>query len=307
MKPLVPGRRIGHYRLESLVGKGGMGLVYVAQDTRLRRLVAIKVLAPDRLDRASRDRLRTEALALSSLNHPNVASVYDFGCAAGVDYLVMEYVPGATLDELVRNGPLSSERVAQLGVQLARGLAAAHAADVIHRDIKPGNVRVTPEALVKILDFGVAVSPAATVCSKTTVVGTGALRALAGTLQYMAPERLRGAAADARTDIFSAGLVLYEMACGRLPFVDDQPIRLIESILHARMPAPRQLNPAIDPALELVILRALSADPARRYARASELAAALEPLERRQSSPPPRQPAMKKLTKWVGHLAGSLI
>ena len=229
MDPLVVGTTFARYRLEAVIGKGGMGVVYLAQDIRLYRPVALKVLSPDRIDRECRDRLRAEALALSSFSHPNVATVYDFGCEAGIDYLVMEYVPGATIDELLQDGPFAGPRAAALGAQLARGLAAAHAADVIHRDIKPGNLRVTPEGLLKILDFGVAVSPAALLVSNTTATAIGQLRAAAGTLRYMAPERLRGTMADVRTDIFSAGLVLFEMACGHPPFAGEQPIKVMES------------------------------------------------------------------------------
>jgi serine/threonine protein kinase len=305
MERLAVGQRFVHYRLDAVLGKGGMGVVYLAQDVRLRRPVAVKVLAPDHLDREYRDRLRAEALALSSFSHPNVAAVYDFGCDTGIDYLVMEYVPGGTLDELLKDGPLPNARVAALGAQLARGLAAAHAADVIHRDIKPGNLRVTPEGRLKILDFGIAVSPAARLVSKTTATAIGTLRAVAGTLRYMAPERLRGTMADVRTDIFSAGLVLYEMACGHPPFAGDQPIRLLESILYGRAPRPREMNPAIDRALEKVIVRAVNPDPARRYRTAEELALALEALPPHRSRS--RRPSVKALTKWVGRFADAFL
>lgn len=278
MEPLTLGSTLAHYRLESVLGKGGMGVVYLAQDQRLHRPVAVKVLAADRLDSRSRDRLRAEGLVLSSLSHPNVATIFDFGREGHVDYLVMEFVPGTTLDALLAGGPLRSDRVAALGMQLARGLAAAHAADVIHRDIKPGNVRVTPDGLLKILDFGVATSPAIPAWSDTTRSGARVFQALAGTCRYMAPERLRGGAADARSDIFSAGVVLYEMACARAPFTDDHPIRLIEAILNGRFPRPRSVNPELDPSIEVVIMRALMPEPAARYRNAGELAAALEPL-----------------------------
>jgi serine/threonine protein kinase len=278
MQPLTLGGILAHYRLESILGKGGMGVVYLAQDTQLQRRVALKVLAPDRLDDQSRDRLRREALILSSLSHPNVATVFDFGCERDIDFLVMEFVPGVTMDALLLAAPFATERVAALGSQLAQGLAAAHAADVVHRDIKPGNLRVTPEGFLKILDFGVATSPATPDSSEATETGVRCLGALAGTLRYMAPERLRGAAADARSDVFAAGVVLYEMACGRAPFADPHPIRLIESILNGQCSRPRKVNPEIDPAVEVVILRALNPDPVLRYRNGMELAAALEPL-----------------------------
>jgi serine/threonine-protein kinase len=278
MAPLEIGRTLAQYRIECVLGTGGMGVVYQARDTRLQRRVALKVLAPDRLDDRSRERLRAEALMLSSVSHTNVATVFDFGCERGIDYLVMECVPGKTLDELLRDAPFATDRVVALGAQLAQGLAAAHASSVVHRDIKPGNLRVTPEGLLKILDFGVATSPTAPDSTDTTETGVRCLRALAGTMRYMAPERLRGAAADARSDVFAAGVVLYEMACGRPPFDDAQPIRLIESILNGRCPRPSKVNPQVERGLEVVILRALSCDPAARYRNAMELAAALEPL-----------------------------
>jgi serine/threonine protein kinase len=278
MEALLLGSTLGHYRLDAVLGSGGMSVVFLARDLRLSRPVAVKVLSADRLDRRSRDRLRAEGLVLSRLNHPNVATLYDFGQEGAIDYLVMEFVPGTTLDGLLAAGPLSNERVAALGAQLARGLAAAHAADVVHRDIKPGNVRVTPEGLVKILDFGIATSPDMPVWTDTTRSGVRLFQALAGTCRYMAPERLRGGAADARSDIFSVGVVLYEMACARAPFAEEHPIRLIEAILAGRSPRPRSVNPELDPSLEMVILRALASDPGSRYRDAGELAAALEPL-----------------------------
>jgi serine/threonine-protein kinase len=254
-----------------------MGVVFLGRDTRLCRPVAIQVLPSDRLDERHRDRLRQEALTLSSLSHPNIASVFDFGSHGELDYLVMEYVPGVTLDVLLRGGPLDWTEAARLGAQLARGLAAAHAAGVVHRDIKPGNLRVTPDGLLKILDFGVAAHTAGGPRRDTTatVVDAGPV---AGTLQYMAPERLRGEGSDPCADIFSAGTVLYEMACGRPPFTDTHPVRLIEAILNGQVPLPSQVYPNVHPGLERIIIRALEPLPARRFASALDLARALEAL-----------------------------
>jgi len=276
MEAASVGCAFAHYRLDAPLGTGGMGVVFLGRDTRSCRPVAIKVLPPDRLDDCCRRRLREEALLLSSLNHPNVASVFDFGSEGEIDYLVMEYVPGVTLDLLLRRGPLDCDEVARLGAQLARGLAAAHAAGVVHRDIKPGNLRVTPEGLLKILDFGIATLAAGSPDASTTTGDT--TRSLAGTIQYMAPERLRGHAVDPRADIFSAGAVLYEMACGRAPFNDTRPVRLIAAILNGDVPLPSQVHPPVHPALERIIIRALEPQPARRFARATDLAAALEAL-----------------------------
>ena len=249
MEDASVGCAFAHYRLDAPLGTGGMGVVFLGRDTRLRRPVAIKVLPSDRLDERCKRRLREEALLLSSLSHPNVASVFDFGSKGEIDYLVMEYVPGTTLDVLLRGGPLEWNEVARLGAQLARGLAAAHAAGVVHRDIKPGNLRVTPEGLLKILDFGIA---------------TFAANGREGP--------------DPRADIFSAGAVLYEMACGRAPFNDAHPVRLIEAILNGDVPLPSQLRPQLHPALERIIIRALEPQPARRFMRAADLAEALEAL-----------------------------
>src|SRR5688572_2922193 len=306
MKPLEIGQSLAQYRIESVLGTGGMGVVYQARDTRLQRRVALKVLAPDRLDERSRERLRAEALMLSSVSHTNVATVFDFGCEQGIDYLVMEFVPGRTLDELLRDAPFPTGRVVSLGAQLAQGLAAAHASAVVHRDIKPGNLRVTSEGLLKILDFGVATSPAAPDSTDTTETGVRCLRALAGTMRYMAPERLRGAAADARSDVFAAGVVLYEMACGRPPFDDPQPIRLIESILNGRCPRPSKVNPQAEAGLEVVILRALSCDPGVRYRNAMELAAALEPLAAARPRRAVTVHSMAAVRRCVSRVAGAL-
>jgi len=252
------GCAFAHYRLDAPLGTGGMGVVFLGRDTRLCRPVAIKVLPSDRLDERRKLRLREEARLLSSFNHPNIASVFDFGSQGEIDYLVMEYVPGVTLDMLLRRGPLDSGEVARLGAQLAHGLAAAHAAGVVHRDIKPANLRVTPDG--------------------KTATTVDPVPGLAGTIQYMAPERLRGDSPDPRADIFSAGAVLYEMACGRAPFTDTQPVRLIEAILNGDVPLPSQVHPRVNPALERIIVHALEPQPSRRYTNATELAEALEAL-----------------------------
>jgi eukaryotic-like serine/threonine-protein kinase len=260
-----------------------MGVVFLARDTRLCRPVAIKVLPADRLDERCKRRLREEALVLSSLSHPNIASVFDFGSRGEIDYLVMEYVPGVALDMLLRRGPLEWNEVARLGAQLARGLAAAHAAGVVHRDIKPGNLRVTPDGLLKILDFGIATFARGGPDAVTTTAVDNSN--LTGTIQYMAPERLRGDCLDPRADIFSAGAVLYEMACGRAPYNDTHPVRLIEAILNGDVPLPSQVHPHVHPALERIIIRALEPQPARRFTRAADLAEALESLITDRQSP----------------------
>jgi len=275
-----------------------MGVVFLGRDTRLSRPVAIKVLSSDRLDDRCKRRLREEARRLSGLSHPNIASVFDFGSEGEIDYLVMEYVPGVTLDVLLRRGPLEWTEVARLGSHLARGLAAAHAAGVVHRDIKPGNVRITPEGLLKILDFGIAAF-ATNAPDATTTSTVDPAPGLTGTIQYMAPERLRGDSPDPRADIFSAGAVLYEMACGRAPFDDAQPVRLTEAILNGDVPLPSQVYPEVHPALERIIVHALEPQPERRFASATELACALEALlGPARSQPSPVSSAMR----WAGRM-----
>jgi len=281
--PLVSHRSsFGRYRLDTVLGRGTMGTVYLGYDKELRRLVAVKVLPADRMDASSRARFRQEALVLSRLNHPNIATMFEYGRDEGADYLAMEHVQGKTVQEMIAAAPLSSAEAASLGAQLARGLAAAHAAGIVHRDIKPPNLCVTPEGLLKILDFGVAVPPPASSLD-LTLSGGGYLPTLAGTLQYMAPEHVRGARADPRSDLFSAGVVLYEMACGRLA------PRPLSEILSGKMRPPREVAPRLDRALERIILRAIESDPERRYQDARELAADLDnmgpPLGLRDAGP----------------------
>jgi serine/threonine protein kinase len=297
------GCSLGHYRLERPLGYGGTGLVFLATDTRRHCDVAIKLSPSDRLDRRARQRLRDEALTLALLTHPNVAAVLDFGSHGDIDYLVMEYVPGATLDVLLKQGPVDGPTVASLGAQLGRGLEAAHACGIIHRDIKPGNVRVTPDGTLKILDFSDASYPASRSATGSRL--SDSTPGIVGTLQYMPPERLRGVPAGPRADIFSAGAVLYEMACGRPPYSDPHPVRLIESILCGCPPRPSAITPRIDRGLESVILRALDPDPDRRFARAIDLAGALEALPRKKLMARCKSPT--PLNRWVTRLASSFM
>ena len=276
-----PGQILGHFRLIEAIGAGGMGIVYRARDERLERDVAVKVLNAKTLgDPTARARFRREALILSRLNHPNVEAVYDFYSEQGLDYLVLEYVPGASLDDRLHQGPLPEKEVVSLGVQLARGLAAAHARGVLHRDLKPGNLRVTPEHVLKILDFGLAQLFEALDEKRLTEAETVTVEALsfAGTPPYMAPEQLEQKEPDVRTDIYSAGVVLYEMATGSRPF-PQQGLMLWEAILHSLPPAPRSVNKDISPELEAIILKCLEKDPNVRYQSAGELLGDLAELE----------------------------
>jgi len=264
------GSQLGRYRIEEQLGAGGMGVVYRAYDSRLQRDVALKVL-PERsvTDEATRKRFRREALALSRLNHPNIATVHDFDSHGSIDFLVMELIPGAT-PAATRSG-LPEAEVLKLGVQLAHGLAAAHSAGVLHRDLKPANLKVTPDGRLKILDFGLAQlqQPLGTAADTETAPANGVL---VGTLPYMAPEQIEGGQVDERTDVYGAGAVLYELLTGRRPFGDASSARLVHSILHEEPPPPRSVNDAISTGVEQIVLKAMDKNPDRRYQSAKELA-----------------------------------
>jgi TolB-like protein/tetratricopeptide (TPR) repeat protein len=272
------GRGLGQYRILEQIGEGGMGVVYRARDERLERDVAIKVLPQGMLaDNAARRRFRREALALSKLNHPNIATIHDFANHEGIDFLVMEYIEGMGLREKLAGGALPERELLHLGVHLADALAVAHEHGIVHRDLKPGNLRVTPDGRLKILDFGLAQS---VLCeSDTTSTETpGDQQRLAGTLPYMAPEQLRGELADHRSDIYAAGVVLYEMAAGRHPFPDAHGARLISAILNQAPVPPSARNPQLAAAIDGAILKAMDKDPALRYQSAGELAVDLRRL-----------------------------
>lgn len=263
---------LSHYRLLEQIGAGGMGVVYRAHDERLDRDVALKVLSPGTLvELSARKRFQKEALTLSKLNHPNVATVHDFDTQDGVDFLVEEFIEGLPLDAMLVSGPLSEKEIISLGSQLAEGLAAAHEQGIIHRDLKPSNVRITPDARLKILDFGLAMIFRRETSPTAVTESLSEIKAGAGTLPYMAPEQLLGRKLDARTDIWAAGCVLYEMATGRRPFAGAGPA-LTEEILHGTPAAISKLNPEISAALAGLIQKCLDRDPEKRYQSAREIA-----------------------------------
>jgi Tol biopolymer transport system component len=279
--PLEPGQTVGRYRVVEMIGAGGMGVVYRAHDERLGRDLAIKVLAPGLLDdEAARKRFRHEARVLSRLNHPAIQTIHDFDSIDGHDLLVSEFVRGVSLDTRVAAGPLPEKEVVRIGEQLAQGLAAAHAAGVLHRDLKPANLRVTPDGLLKILDFGLAtLSPHAVLSISRTMTLAEAPGTVGGTLPYMAPEQLLDNRPDERSDLYSAGCVLYELTTGRRPFAEKVAPRLIENILHDVPTPPRQVNDRISAELERITLKCLEKDPELRYQSAKELLADLKRLE----------------------------
>jgi tetratricopeptide (TPR) repeat protein/TolB-like protein len=270
------GQRLSHYRIVEKIGAGGMGVVYRAHDEQLDRDVAIKVLPRGSLaEESARKRFRTEALSLARLNHPNIATVHEFGSQDGIDFLVTEYIAGLTLDAKLAAGALPSADVFRLGLQLAQGLAAAHQQGIVHRDLKPGNLRLTTDGRLKILDFGLAqFMPQASELGLTATLTQS--QEITGTLPYMAPEQLRGDAADARSDVWSAGAVLHEMATGRRPFVQTNSPLLINAILNQTPGLASEINPTVPPGLDEVIRKALAKDPTQRYQTAGELAVGLE-------------------------------
>lgn len=266
---LTPGYVLGHFRLIEEIGAGGMGIVYRAWDTRLEREVAVKVLNPKTpIDGSARKRFRREALMLSKLNHPNVESVYDFHTENGVDYLVLEYVPGMSLDDRIESGPLTEKEVLAIATQLASGLAAAHEQRIIHRDLKPGNMRLTPQNTLKILDFGLAelFAPGEETITQTVTVQSP----MAGTPAYLSPEQIEGQEPDVRSDIYSAGVVLYQLITGTLPYPKRGP-SLRNAIVNTLPPPPSSRNKKISGPFESVILKCLEKDPELRYQSANEL------------------------------------
>lgn len=273
------GQTLSHYRIVEKIGAGGMGVVYRAHDEQLDRDVAVKVLPAGRLtDKVARKQFRKEALALARLNHPNIETVHEFGTQDGVDFLVMENIRGELLSDKLTEGVLPEQEAVRLGIQLAEGLAAAHEQGVVHRDLKPGNLMITPDGRVKILDFGLAKLLHPELPSDMTRSITVETGSVSGTVPYMAPEQLRGFETDARSDIYASGAVLYEMATGQRAFPEEQSALLIDAILNQTPAPPSTRNPCVTPALESVILKALEKEPSRRYQSAREFHGALEGL-----------------------------
>jgi len=263
----------GRYQLGSLLGVGGMARVYLASDRVLERQVAVKVLSPsDAQDPVFVERFRREARAAARLSHPNIVAVFDSGSDADQPYLVMEYVPGQSLAQLLhRQGRLVPRRAVELAIQLCAALAAAHAQGLVHRDIKPANVLVGEDGQVKVADFGIVKASAA-----TTLTGTGAVL---GTAAYLSPEQAQGGPVDARSDLYGLGCVLYELLCGSPPFgsgADRPPVAIATRHVSEPPEPPSARNPQVDPASEVVVLTALAKDPAQRYQSAVELQDALE-------------------------------
>jgi serine/threonine protein kinase/Flp pilus assembly protein TadD len=272
------GQTLGHYRIFDKIGEGGMGVVYRAHDEQLDRDVAIKILPAGSLgDESARKRFRKEAFALARLNHPNIETVYEFDTQGEVDFLVLECLTGTTLAERIRRGPLTEKEVALLSAQVAEALQEAHERGIVHRDLKPKNIVVTPKGQAKVLDFGLAkfLEPESKLSTTNTLSSTAVA---AGTLPYMSPEQLRIESADARSDIYAMGVVLYEMITGKLPFTGKVGSALIEDILHKPPLQPSYLRADISTRLEEIILKCLEKDAGNRYQSAKELTVDLRRL-----------------------------
>src|SRR5579864_6154286 len=276
--PILPGRRLGPYEILSAIGAGGMGEVYKARDTRLDRIVAIKVLPAHLADRAElRERFEREAKTIASLNHPHICTLYDTGHQDDIDFLVMEYLEGETLAQRLAKGALPIQQVLQYAIEISDALDKAHRKGVTHRDLKPGNIMLTKSG-TKLLDFGLAkltqeVAPAIPDSQlptmKSAITGEGTIL---GTLQYMAPEQVEAKEVDARTDIFAFGALVYEMATGKKAFEGKSSASVMAKILETEPPSMASLQPMTPPGLDRIVKRCLAKEPDERWQSANDLA-----------------------------------
>jgi serine/threonine protein kinase len=289
---MMIGHTLGHFEILEKLGEGGMGVVYKARDTRLDRIVAIKILPADKVaDRDRRRRFAQEAKTASALNHPGIVTIHDITQHEGIDFIAMEFVPGRTLDRVIPRHGLGLKETLDYGVQIAEALAVAHAAGIVHRDLKPSNVIVAEHGRIKVLDFGLAKlidrvgmpasddAPTATRAAPVTDQG-----AIVGTVAYMAPEQAEGKTVDARTDIFSFGSVLYEMVTGQRAFHGDSPLSTLTAVLREEPKSISTMSEGLPRELERVITRCLRKDPERRWQSMADVNVALRELKEESDS-----------------------
>ena len=310
--PIAPGTKLGPYEVSAAIGAGGMGEVYRARDSRLNRDVAIKVLPPSFADDRQRlHRFEQEALAAAALNHPNILAVYDIGTQeGGAPYIVSELLEGDSLRDRLRAGPIPLRKATEYALQVARGLTAAHDKGIIHRDLKPENIFIARDGRVKLLDFGLAKLTQSTPDSSDTETRTiqSDVGTVLGTVGYMSPEQVRGKPADARSDLFSFGAVLYEMISGKRAFHGETSADTMSAILHTEPPELTETNRSVPPALERMVRHCLEKSPDERFRSAHDVAFDLETLST-LSSTSVATPSAKKFPRrsWITAAALALV